>query len=57
MSEQYKGKTFNYRLIEMSVRNFFEGTKYEREYNSFLNQFKIPERNRLYVRLNKCYLQ
>ena len=30
MEECYRGKTFNARLIEMSVNHFFVGTKYER---------------------------
>ena len=28
MIEEFRGKTFNAKLIEMSVRNFFDGTKY-----------------------------
>jgi hypothetical protein len=28
MIEEYRGKTFNAKLIEMSVNNFFDGTKY-----------------------------
>jgi hypothetical protein len=56
MEEQYRGKTFNHRLIDMSVRNFFDGTKYEREYAVFLALFQDPDKERIYVRLNKEYL-
>lgn len=44
MDEKYRGKTFNSKLIEMSVKSFFEGSKYERDYANFLNQFKDKEK-------------
>lgn len=40
----------------MCVRNFFDGTKYERSFASFIAQFKESNTNRIYVRLSKEYL-
>lgn len=56
MIEEFRGKTFNAKLIEMSVRNFFDGTKYQRDYFTFLSQFKDQDKSRVYVRLNKTFL-
>lgn len=57
MNEKYRGKTFNEKLIEMSVKDFFDKSKYERDYARFLKQFQEKDPQRLYVRLNRIYLE